>query len=163
MASLSTNLIVQNGSTAPAVPAFVTAMLNLMDQLIAVIAEENEVIMDRKTKEHEVILQRKQRLTVDYHASMKLLAAQPDALKALPDDVRQSLRTSANKLADVSERNGRILRSAMVATQRLLQNIISMIKLEALPAHSYKNPQTAHLQLGGYSPTCQPVVVNRTA
>ena len=145
------------------VPAFVTTMLALMDELIAVIAEENDIVLLRKSREHNDLLHRKQRLTLDYQSNMKLLASQPDMLKGLPENTRKALRTSANKLADVTERNNKLLGSAVVATQTLLQNIIAMIRAEALPASSYKNPQTAHLQGSSYSPTCQAVLFNRTA
>jgi len=144
------------------IPAFVPALLNLMNELVQVMVQENDLIMTRNSHEHAQLLQRKQRLTIDYRASMKMLEAQPDILKTLPEDIRRSLRTGANKLADVAQRNAKSLRSAIIATQRLLQNVIAMIKLEALPKTSYKNPKTAHLQLGGYSPTCRPVSVSRT-
>lgn len=144
------------------IPVFVTGILDMMNELTQIMVQENDLVIQRRNKEHKALLQRKQRLTMDYHASMKTLASQPETLKQLPEDFRQILRTSSRKLADAAERNARLLRSAVVATQRLLQNIIAMVKLEALPKQSYKNPQTSHLQLGSYSPTCKPVAVNRT-
>lgn len=145
------------------VPPFVTGILALMDELIQIMLQENDLVMQRKNKEHKELLQRKQRLTIDYRSCMKTLASQPETYRQLPEDIRLSLRTNARKLADVADRNARLLRSTIVATQRLLQNIISMVKLEALPKQTYKNPQTSHMELGGYSPTCKPVAVNRTA
>lgn len=145
------------------IPVFVTALLNLMEELVQVMVQENDLVLTRDTHEHAQLLLRKQRLTVDYRSSMKLLQNQPEVLETLPEDVRQSLRTLSTKLSDVSERNAKTLRSAITATQRLLQNVIAMIKMEALPKLSYKNPQTAHLELGSFSPTCKAVSVSTTA
>jgi hypothetical protein len=117
----------------------------------------------RKFTEHAALLKRKQRLTIDYRANMKAIAAQPDLLKDLPEAMRLKIKEMAQKLADVTDRNAKMLRTAVMATQRLIQNIISIVKSEVLPKSGYKNPTTAHLALGTFSPTCQAVAYNRTA
>ena len=111
----------------------------------------------------EIVRQRKQRLTVDYRAGLKSVAAQPEELKNLPPDVRSALKASAQRLSDATERNARMLRTAVLATQRLIQNIISIVRKETLAKPGYVNPNTAHLALGTYSPVCKPVAISRTA
>ena len=140
-----------------------TAMLGLMNELAQIMAQEAEFVNKRDQTAHAALLKRKQRLTMDYRAGMKSVAAEPAVLKQLPEDLRLALRTSAQKLAEISERNARMLRTAVMATQRLIQNIVSIVKQEALTTPGYVNPATAHLALGTYSPICKPVAVSRTA
>jgi len=147
---------------APAAVA-VKSMINLMEELTQVLSREEELVNGRKLQEHAVLLKRKQRLTIDYRSGMKSIAAQPEMLKNLPDEIRASLRSAAQKLADVTDRNARMLRTAVMATQRLIQSIVSMVKKEALAKPGYSNPKTAHMALGTYSPVCKPVAVSRTA
>jgi hypothetical protein len=146
-----------------ATPVLIVSVLGLMNELIDVMAAEPELVMGRKFETHKVLLKRKQRLTMDYRASLKSLAAQPDMLKQLPEDTRQALKSAAQRLADTAERNARTLRAAVTAVQRLIQNIIAFVKSEVLTKPGYKNPNMSYRELGTYSPTCKPVVVSRKA
>lgn len=151
----------RNAAVPPA--AAVTAIIGVMDELSQIMGQEADLVNTRQQTEHAMLLKRKQRLTVDYRAGMKSIAAQPDMLKELPVNVRSSLRASAQKLAEMTDRNARMLRTAVMATQRLIQNIVSIVKQEALTKPGYVNPMTAHMALGTYSPVCKPVAVSRTA
>lgn len=150
--------------SAMALPsASVVALIGLMNELSQVMSQEAELVNGRKQLEHAALLKRKQRLTIDYRSGMKSVAAQPEMLKGLPEDIRTSLRVAAQKLSDVTDRNARMLRTAVMATQRLIQSIVSIVKKEALTKPGYSNSKTAHMALGTYSPVCKPVAVSRTA
>lgn len=135
----------------------------LMEELVQIMALEMDLINARKYDEHKELLKKKQRLTMDYRANIKAIAVNPDMLKDVPENLRKAAKAAGQKLADASERNGKYLRTAVVATQRLLQSIISMVKKEVLPDVTYNNPNTAAFELGNYSPTCKPIAVDRTA
>jgi hypothetical protein len=141
----------------------VEGMITLMNDLIHIMSLEIELVNKRKLSEHNELLKRKQRLTIDYRSNFKSVVAQPDIVKQLPEQLRVTLRTTAHKLADSTDRNARFLRIAITAMQRLIQNIISIVKQEVLPKPGYRNPNTAHLALGTYSPVCKSVAVSRTA
>jgi flagellar biosynthesis/type III secretory pathway chaperone len=143
-------------------PRLVVATVALMEELIRVLTQEIDVVSMRKLKEHPDLLKHKQKLAMDYRANMKSIATQPDILKALTDDAKAAIKEMAYKLAEAAELNARILRAAVGATQQLIQNIVAMVRTEVMPRQSYKNPAMAHLQLGGYSPTCAPVAYNRS-
>ncbi len=143
-------------------PPIVLSLLNLMNDLIEVMTLEPELVIGRKFDAHKELLQRKQKLTLDYRSIIKSIAAQPDLMKQLPEDLSRKLRATAQKLSDSAERNARMLRAAVTAVQRLVQNIIAMVKSERLSKATYKNPKTAHLELGTYSPTCAPIAVRRS-
>jgi len=138
-------------------------MISLMNELVALMDKEIILIENRKIKEHAELLKRKQRLAVNYRASVKSLSLQPDLLRQAPEEVRQLAKVASQKLAEAGERNAKILRSTITALQRLIQTIIAIVKDEVLPKGGYINPHDAQTALGTYSPTCKPVAVNRTA
>jgi hypothetical protein len=143
-------------------PKLVIATVALMEELARVLLQEIELVTNRKMKEHTPLLKYKQKLAMDYRSNMKLIAAQPDILKQLPEEAKTVIREMAQMLAEATDKNARILRAAVAATQQLIQNVVAMVRTEIMPQQSYKNTAKAHLQLGKYSPTCQPVAVSRS-
>lgn len=141
----------------------VKGMLVMVDELVQLMEKEVILVEKRKIEEHAVLLKRKQRLAIDYRASVKALMLQPDILKQIPADLRAKAKVAMQKLSDASERNAKILRAAITAVQRLIQTIISLVKDEVLPKGSYANPNASNRLMGTYSPICKPVTVNRTA
>ena len=141
----------------------VKALIALIDELAQLMTREVALLETRKMAEHAELLKRKQRLTIDYRAGMKSIVAQPELLKDLPDEIRVALKTSAQKLATVTDQNAKMLRTAVMATQRLIQNIVSIVKKESLTKPGYTDPRTAHMALGVYSPVCKSVAVSQTA
>jgi flagellar biosynthesis/type III secretory pathway chaperone len=148
--------------TRTKVSPLVTSTIGLLKELIELLEIEPDLVLNRKVEEHKALLKRKQKLVLDYRSSMKALINEPEMLKGLPEEPRKALKALGQKLAEVAERNARALRSAVVATQRLIQNIITIVKDEVLPKGAYKNPQTSYMQFGIYSPTCAPVAVRRS-
>jgi flagellar biosynthesis/type III secretory pathway chaperone len=142
-------------------PKVVVATVALMEELISLLSAEIEVVTKRKLDEHAALLKRKQRLAIDYRANMKSIAAQPDVVKKMPGEAKDALREMAKRLAAAVDMNARMLRGAVEATKQLVQNVMAMVKQEAMPRNTYKNHAKAHLQLGVYSPKCCPVALNR--
>jgi hypothetical protein len=143
------------------VPPLVVSVIAVLKELIDIMEAEPAMVLERKLTLHGDLLKRKQKLALEYRSSMKALLAQPEMLKQLSEEVRKTLKLLAQKLVEVSERNARALRTAVVATQRLIQNIVSIVKDEVLPKGAYKNPQSSYMQ-GSYSPTCVPISVRRS-
>ena len=138
-------------------------MVTIAEELVALMEKEVGLIENRKIPEHAELLKRKQRLAIDYRASVKTLTLQPEILKQIPETLRVKAKVAVQKLNEVSDRNAKILRAAITALQRLIQSIIAIVKDEVLPKNSYTNHQAAGRMMGTYSPTCKPVTVNRTA
>lgn len=143
-------------------PRIVAATVALMEDLTRVLMDEIDVVTKRKKEEHALLLKKKQRLAVDYRANMRVIAADPALLKALPDDAKAVLRETAKGMAEAADTNARALRAAVSATRQLIQNIMAMVRSETKTVSAYKNHTKAHLELGCYSPTCRPVAVSRT-
>jgi len=156
-------LVRRPDSTPSPIIALVKGTIKIMDELVNVMRLEIEVLTARNMAEHKEILPRKQRLTLDYRANMKTIAAQPGIMKQIPEDLRQAVKVAAQKLADMADRNAKFLRNGVIATQRLIQTIVSIVKQEVLPTPTYKNVSATSFDHGPYSPTCKPVAVIRTA
>jgi flagellar biosynthesis/type III secretory pathway chaperone len=137
--------------------------VTLMNDLAKVMDEENTFVETRKFPEQKEIVRKKQRMSMDYRASMKSIAAQPDLLKRLPVELRNALKIAAVRLSEAANKNAQLLRMAMLGTQRLLQSVITIVKEENLPKAGYKDTRKGKGSLGGYSPTCKAVTVTRTA
>lgn len=135
----------------------------LMGELADVMNKEADILQTHQFTGHAELLKHKQHLTLNYRTMMKDLAAQPDLLKTVPELTRAQIRQAAQRLADMTDRNARVLRASVVGAQQLLQSVVRMVKTEALAPLSYSNPTTQHMQLGTYSPKSAPVVVNRSA
>ena len=148
---------------APVGPVqMVSRIITLIDELIEVMNLEVDLIQQRKMPEHAELLKRKQRLTLDYRASLKDIALQPDLLKKVPEDLRLKASAAARRLGLTTQHNGHILRGAMQAIEQLTRSIITMVKADVLPNNSYGNPNNGRAAVG-YSPTCKPVTGSRTA
>ncbi|HEU0117846.1 MAG TPA: hypothetical protein VFR09_04360 [Alphaproteobacteria bacterium] len=158
-----------NKSNAPKVskepPAVLLGrgVLDQMNRLFDIMKLENDLVVMRKIEEHKQLLKDKQRLTMDYRANMKSIAIQPGILSQLPKELLSESRISAQKLAEMSDRNAKCLRGAVVATQRLVQSVVAIVKQEVVPKPGYRNPGVAPIGAAAYSPTCKPVAVSRTA
>jgi hypothetical protein len=139
----------------------VTRIIGLIDEIIAVMDEEIPLVENRKREEHAELLKRKQRLTLDYRASLKAVVLDPEMLKQIPEEIRARARDAANRLAEASNRNAVAIRAVMTASQRLVQSIIAIVKGDKLPMTNYTN--FAAGAAGGYSPTCKPVTIYQTA
>lgn len=133
-------------------------IIALIDDIILLMNEEIPIVEGRRRAEHAELLKRKQRMTLDYRASLKNIVLQPDMLRQVSPEMRERARNATNRLAEASERNARTLRAVMAASQRLVQSIVAIVKEEVLPKSGYGNSQA-----GSYSPTCKPVTVFQSA
>jgi flagellar biosynthesis/type III secretory pathway chaperone len=164
MALLTKTLSKSTGGDAVAVATqALKGMMGMAEELVQLMEKEVELIEQRKIAEHAQLLKRKQRLAVDYRASVKALSTQPEILKQIPADLRAKAKIAVQKLTEVSDRNARILRAAITALQRLIQSIVAIVKEEVLPKGSYGSHGAIKSMMGSYSPICKPVTVSRTA
>jgi hypothetical protein len=146
-------------------PAILLAngMLEIIKSLTAVMSEEMELIETRRHAEHAILLRNKQQLTVKYRAGMKTLASQPDIFKNLPETLRNVLKVAAQKLKEMSDRNARCLRAAVIATQSLVRTFVDLVREEVAVKSGYSNVRAGMMQPGNYDIVYKPIAVDRTA
>jgi hypothetical protein len=150
----------KNPDDVSAPEATLNRLIAMVDDLVKVMQQEEDLIEARNMKEHGEVLKTKQLLTIAYRNELKSIALQPDMLKSLSADKRSAAKDAARKLSDVSERNARFLRGAVMASERLAMTVMQAVKDQALPKQGYGNPM---IKANAYSPITQSVAVNRTA
>lgn len=140
----------------------VKVALRLIDDMIALMAEEEKILKSEDMVRHRALLDTKQRMALEYRQNMKTLKDNPDLLKKAPADLRLLVKTSYEKLLKIAEHNAALLQTSIDGTKNLLSSIVTVVKNEALP-QSYSHMGQKANQLGSYSPLCPPVTGSRTA
>jgi len=105
----------------------------------------------------------KAKLVREYQEHMAIIIRRPALLKEAPDDVRARLKLSGQTLSEVAQRNAVKLKSAIKATQGLLQIILDAAREGLKTTDCYTDPRKKVTMRSAYSPLCTPVAVNRTA
>jgi hypothetical protein len=136
-------------------------MMALSEKLVKVLEDEIPLMRTDDIEAHKYLLHEKQRLSIDYMTHLKSIAQRPDMLKELPDDKRTALRASGERLKAATEKNALELRAASVATQRLIQSIVSAVREQVLPKQGYSHTASQSSSTH-YSPTCKPVAFSET-
>lgn len=139
------------------------SLLQQMTELSTLLAEEAALVGRNQLDNLPHFVRRKNDLINGYQATLKSLTTRPELLQALPDDMRVKLRASGEKLGHATTSNALLLKGAVQATARVVQNIFAIIREEALPKQGYVNTKQAHINTTHYSPTAPAIIVNRTA
>lgn len=133
-------------------------IINLIDELVLLMNDEIPIVEQRRRNEHAELLKRKQRMTLDYRASLKTFVMQPELMRQVSPELAKRAKDAAARLSEATENNARSLRAIMTASQKLVQSIVSLVKKEVMPAMTYSKSQE-----GSYSPICKPVTVFQSA
>ncbi|MER2520469.1 MAG: hypothetical protein ABTQ34_07265 [Bdellovibrionales bacterium] len=158
-----------NGGSQPATPLApepekaLRMAIDISNRLAELLDREQELIIKRKVSEHAELLRTKQRLALDYHASLQVFTCYPQLLKQVSEPLRREARTASERLSLATQRNAHGLRAAILAIQKLTQMIVSLVKKDALPADGYNKMKPGKSTIGQYSPSCTPIVVRRNA
>ncbi|MEJ0062797.1 MAG: hypothetical protein WDO70_06255 [Alphaproteobacteria bacterium] len=125
--------------TEPAAESQDIQLIKLMNELADVMEREIAAVEEHLNEHLPALVARKQRLLVDYQAEFKVATEHPEWLKQLPQTQKSLLRSASTKLNEVAERNVRIVKVAMTATQRLLQGIMASVRDEKLGQRGYQH------------------------
>ena len=158
-----TEAMANRENTTPDPARLATALVGLMRTLAETMEDEMDCLKNNDMAGVENLRETKARLVRDYNTNVKLLAQKPDYLRDAPEEMRTTLRVYNNKLEDATQRNAAALRSAIGATQRLIETIVDAARHEIKKNDVYSDPRKMTNMLGSYSPICVPVAVNRTA
>ncbi len=158
-----TEAMANKENTTPDPARLATALVGLMRSLAETMEDEMDCLKKNDMAGVENLRETKARLVRDYNTNVKLLAQKPDYLRDAPEEMRTTLRVYNNKLEDATQRNAAALRSAIGATQRLIETIVDAARHEIKKSDVYSDPRKMVNMLGSYSPICEPVAVKRTA
>lgn len=139
------------------------AVLSVMEALARVIEQETEVLEKQDMESLEPLRKEKAKWMLEYHSNMRALSQQPELLKAITKEKRDQLKQAGIVLADAAQRNAERLKTAILATQALVQTVMDTARKPYITNESYRDTRGAQSMRGSYSPTCTPVAVNQTA
>ncbi len=147
-----------NAPAASIPPPDPDRLMVIVESLRAVLEEESGLLEKRDFSQAPRLLRQKQELTHLYHAQLRALSqAGKDALDARK---RQSLVEAGRALETVTERNANLLRAAHGASERLMRNIMDLVRKEQQQDSGYD--RGAVLDAARKS-TCKPVAFNQQA
>ncbi len=134
----------------------------LMESLAGVMEKEMKFLDAKKLEDVAALREEKAQLVRDYKNNITILSNQPELLKGAPEEMRVRLRLVGEKLADLTGRNALMLRAAISSTQSLIQTVVEAARAGMKTHDSYDDPRKVSSNLGGYSPVCDPVAINKT-
>lgn len=143
--------------------AFVQVTEEIMVKLALMMDEETQLIKSRNLEALGGLREKKARLARDYQINIETLARRPELLRDVPIEKRARMKVMGQKLDEATRRNVVVVEAALGATRALVQTVIDAAKKNARVTDSYTDPRKSPLLLGSYSPTSEPLAINRTA
>ena len=144
-------------SANPALPSTPHKLMVIIDELTRILEEETPMIQARDFSRHSELLRRKQELTLDYQASLKVIAENPAALEGLSTAERSIIRGAGERLDQVSRRNAEVLNFAAKSSERLMHAIMDEVRRALQNEGGYARNGLLALQ---QSAKAQPVAFN---
>lgn len=132
-------------ASQPAADPAVSALIGLVDELIAVIADENRALAMGAPASASQLIARKQRLSVALANSVAGVEDRRILIARASPPLQKRLRDRSAVLAPLVEENVAGLKSALAATRRRVDAIMRAIREQAMPApcHYSANGRTA--------------------
>src|ERR1043166_9743292 len=146
-------------SANPALPSTPHKLMVIIDELTRILEEETPMIQARDFSRHSELLRRKQELTPDYQASLKVIAENPAALEGLSTAERSIIRGAGERLDQVSRRNAEVLNFAAKSSERLMHAIMDEVRRALQNEGGYARKGLLVLQ---QSAKAQPVAFNES-
>ena len=125
----------------------VTVVMTLMEQLRAVMAEENTLVRQMKLDRLNELHAEKAALADAYELELRRLRSQPELMADLPNDVRQHLEEITRSFQDASKANANILMAARTMVERMMRKLgDSMSATSPAPGYGqvYGNHSSGH-------------------
>lgn len=136
----------QMQSATPALPSMPHKLMVIIDELTKLMEEETPLIEARDFTRHVELLRRKQELTLDYQAALKVIAENPATLEGLSQTERGIMRGAGERLDHVTRRNAEVLNFAARASERLMHAIMEEVRRELQSEGGYASNGLLTLQ-----------------
>ncbi len=139
------------------------SVLDIMESLVAVMEEEIMTLGQGDYARMESVRCEKMKIVREYQSNMTSLVGEENRVNMLSPPVKAKLKNIGLKLAEVSKKNASVLSSAIQGTQAFLHTVMSAAQKKSRNMDSYDDPRKSRYLSGAYSPTANPVAVDRTA
>ncbi|HJT08097.1 MAG TPA: hypothetical protein VJ747_14285 [Stellaceae bacterium] len=124
-----------SSSAAGAVAA--GGLLDLMNRLMDVLAEETALLRDGRVGEIAPLQSEKTSLATRYAAAIKALGVGTDKASSLSIGLRVQLAARSKRLAELAQENADALRVGGAATRMLLEMVIESLGAQRRPTSGY--------------------------
>jgi len=139
------------------------AMVEMMRSLSDVMDYEVDLLTRRDYAGLNGLRTEKARLVRDYQISINKISENPTMLKDVGVDLHRQLRDEGERLDKVAQRNANELRSAIFATQSLVQTIMDNARSQLAENKAYKNLGDVRQRAAAYSPISEAVAIDQSA
>ena len=140
-----------------------TAMVEMMRSLTGVMDYEVDLLERQDYAGLNGLRTEKARLVRDYQISINRLSEEPDMLKSAGVDIREKLHAEGLRLDEAAHRNASELKSAILATQAIVQTVMDSARDQLTENDAYKNMSDVSQMAGSYSPISQAVAIDQSA
>lgn len=154
---LTQNSEAQTPAPKAALPHLTRQLMQIMDEMTALLEHEIELVRQHATAELAGVLRRKQELTMDYEAALKCLA---ENYKSMPEGEKTELKAKGKTMDATARRNAEVVATAHHATERLLQVVMDEIRKDLMKNSGYA--PSGYLAMAS-KPVSQPVAISHKA
>jgi hypothetical protein len=115
----------------------VTVVMTLMEQLRAVMAEENALVRQMKLDRLNDLHAEKAALADAYELELRRLRGEPELFVELSDDVREHLQETTRNFQEASKYNAQVLMAARTLVERMMRKLGESMAVTAPRAGGY--------------------------
>lgn len=137
-------------------------LIDAMDRLAGLFEEENRAIRGRNLKQLGEMAEKKGILLRAYEDAVRTVRLDMEGYQALDPDVKQRLRGTGERFAELAAENAGMLKAATQATQAVVDTLVASIK----QVRADDGPYSARATLGVQDPygrkTSRPSALNKT-
>lgn len=101
----------------------VTVIMTLMEQLRAIMAEENTLVRQLKLDRLSDLHQEKAALADAYELELRRIRTEPELMAELSDDVREHLAERTREFQAASKNNATIISAAQTMVERMMRKL----------------------------------------
>ncbi len=106
----------------------VNDLIVLSERLAELMSEENELLRAMRPEEIAKLQESKENLSRAYEERIRRVAAEPDHVRRLDAETKETLRRSTERLNEAVTRNRIALKAAKEANERLIRAIVNAVQ-----------------------------------
>jgi len=108
-------------------------LILITGRLIETLERENDALSNHRNGELHDLLDEKVTLSRVYESRMQVISEKPDLLEEIDEDLRDKLIALCGQVNDLIQENGKLLKTAMTVSRRVVELIAEAVR-EATPS-----------------------------
>lgn len=137
-------------------------LIDAMDRLASLFEEENRAVRGRNLKQLGEMAEKKGILLRAYEDAVRTVRLDMEGFKALDPEMKERLRGTGRRFAELAAENAGIVQAAAQATQSVVDTLVASIKQVRADDGPYSSRATLGVQDPYGRKTARPSALNRT-